>query len=476
MKHIDEKTLELYVLDSEGMENRREEIVGHIKECAACSLLYDEIRQYYAEVTEVQEERARAASQALTVQAVALEAEQVYGTGLQGERKLTLPARFFLFVVRRPIVASAGFVACFGAAILGFMNMFGPSPNVAPITDTNPLFARAKEEFLVVLNSQGQELWRKHVGQGFDADYLEARALDFHKYLVVTDVDGDRKNEVVAAFGGMNTWDSSKSVICYNADKSTKWSYKLSRKMTFGNETIEDAFFPRYLLVDDFDSNGSTEVIAVAANTPLYPNVIIKLDGKTGALLSEYWNSGVLGPPRVVDIDNNGVKEILITGANNGFHYAPLIILDPRHISGHSPAPPSHTPVGVSKGGEKYYILLPKSDLSAFSTTGNTEGNGLSVESDLIRLSTIETLGKERPSLVYYFDPNLKCNRVEDSNEFTVLHNKYRSEGKLSKPLNDAYWKELLRGVLYWDGDKFVNTPTMNKRYVEVAKSFKPLP
>ncbi len=474
MTHIDEKTLELYVLDSEAVEDRREEIAGHIAGCAACSSLYDEIREYYSEVTDVQNERAKAASQALTVQAVALEAEQVYGAGLPGERKLTMPARFFLFVVRRPVVASAGFVACFGAALLGFMNMFGPSPNADQITDKNPARARAKEEFLVVFNAQGQELWRKHVGQGFDVDYLEARALDFHKFLVVTDVDGDRENEVVVAFGGIQTWDSSKSVICYNADKSTKWSYKLSRKMTFGNETIEDAFFPRYLLVDDFDSNGSTEVIALATNNPLYPNVIIKLDGKTGTLLSEYWNSGVLGPPRAVDIDNDGVKEILITGANNGFHYAPLIVLDSRHISGHSPAPPSHTPVGISKGVEKYYILLPKSDLSAFSSTGNTEGYEMSVESEFIRLSTNETLGKEKPSLVYYFDHNLKCNRVEDSNEFTVLHNKYRSEGKLSKSLNDAYWKELLRDVQYWDGEKFVSTPTMNKRYLSAISALKP--
>jgi len=32
------------------------------------------------------------------------------------------------------------------------------------------------------------------------------------------------------------------------------------------------------------------------------------------------------------------------------------------------------------------------------------------------------------------------------------------------------YWNALRDSVLYWDGEKFVHTPTMNKRYLDTQK------
>ncbi len=50
MNHIDEETLELYVLESEEISTRRAEIEAHLRECAGCDALRKEIEEFYSEV------------------------------------------------------------------------------------------------------------------------------------------------------------------------------------------------------------------------------------------------------------------------------------------------------------------------------------------------------------------------------------------------------------------------------------------
>jgi hypothetical protein len=77
--------------------------------------------------------------------------------------------------------------------------------------------------------------------------------------------------------------------------------------------------------------------------------------------------------------------------------------------------------------------------------------------------------------LIYYFNRTMKCIVVQASDSFMKLHQRLEAEGK-TKTIADAhYFEQLRQGVLYWDGEKFVHEPTMNKRYVE-AMNTKALP
>jgi acetyl-CoA carboxylase beta subunit len=76
-------------------------------------------------------------------------------------------------------------------------------------------------------------------------------------------------------------------------------------------------------------------------------------------------------------------------------------------------------------------------------------------------------------SLMYYFDSSMRCARVDAHDEFVKFHKRLEAESKLKRVLDAQYFEELRRGVEYWDGEKFVNEPVMNKRYAEAVK--KPL-
>ncbi len=47
MQHIDEHIIELYVLGSELVEERRDEIERHFAECHGCRALADQIQAFY---------------------------------------------------------------------------------------------------------------------------------------------------------------------------------------------------------------------------------------------------------------------------------------------------------------------------------------------------------------------------------------------------------------------------------------------
>ncbi|MGA9364753.1 MAG: hypothetical protein WBW16_10325 [Bacteroidota bacterium] len=463
MNHIDEETLELYVLESEEISTRRAEIEAHLRECAGCEALRKEIEEFYSEVQSIREERSKATSQALTLRNVALKVPTYTEFGPLSQIPKTWPARVVLFAIRHPFVSTSGFIALLIAALLlGMM--------IKTAKDLNLAYARAKDEFLVAYNKGGDELWRKHIGPGYDSEKLRTGPrYEPDKYLVSLDVDGDGKQEVIAAFGlygGSVLWPMRDAVVCYNADGSNRWVSKLGRKMTFGTESFTDDYVVRQILVTDRNKNRELEVMALIGHEQYYPGVILRLDPSTGSVLSEYWHSGNLASLTYRDIDGDGIAELLAAGQDNAYDMASLTVLDPQAVSGHSPAPPAYTPNGIPAGREKYHILFPRCDVRKVASRKRNVGEFLSVQEDrLLGIGVAEEVDNSPYYLFYFFGDSMKCVRVEGQDKFVYLHRRLEAQGKLSRELDARYYEELRQGVLYWDGDKFVKEPTMNKYY-----------
>jgi hypothetical protein len=464
MNHIDEETLELYVLEAEEISARRGEIEAHLRECAGCEALRKEIEEFYSDVQSIREERSKATSQALTLRSVALKVPTYTEFGPLSQIKKTWPARAVLFTIRHPIVSTSGFVALFVAALLLGMQIKSPK-------DSNLAYASAKNEFLVAYNKNGAELWRKHIGPGYDSERLRTEIPGYEpdKYLVTVDVEGDGKKEVIAAFGlfnGSMLWPMRDAVVCYNSDGSTRWLTKLGRQMTFGTELYSDDYPVRQILVAARSEEGAVDVLALITHYAYYPSAIARLDASTGRVLNEYWHSGILGSLEHRDIDGDGIAELVAVGENNGYDMASLAVLDPRELSGHSPAPANYTPQGLPTGTEKYYLLFPRSDLKRFAShKRNVAESPRFAKDGLMRVYVAERVENIWHPLIYCFDKSMKCIRVEGEDTFINLHRRLEAEGKLTRKLDAQYYEELRQSVLYWDGEKFVKEPTMNKYY-----------
>jgi hypothetical protein len=462
MKHIDEETLELYILESDDVADRRAEIASHVKECAACAALLKEIEEYYTQVQDIHQERARATSQALTVRSMAMKVPTYTEFGPLSQIRKTWPAQAMLFVIRHPYTSVTSLAAVFVAALLFALQL-------TTIKDRNPAYARAKDEFLVAYNKQGQELWRKHVGSMYDAETLRG-SHDPHEYIATIDVDGDGRQEVVGIFSYQLNWPNANAVMCYSADGTTRWSFAFHRNMTFGAETFSDEYHPLLIMAGDFDKDGKVEIVVTEEHMTYYPMAIVRLNGATGEVEGEYWHSGSLPHPQHKDFNGDGIEELYFPGENNGFNKASLLVLDPRRIRGHSPAPPEYTPANVPQGEEQFYALFPRNDFVPFSVHKRNKTAYILFEGGTTLTAWVrESVDDGESGVLFQFDQSMTCQVVTGSDRFVTLHRKFEAEGKLTKKLDGPYYEELRQGVQYWDGEKFVNTPTMNTRYLEAV-------
>ncbi len=465
MNHIDEKTLVQYVLADEKVEADRKRIEAHLNTCAGCVALYGQIKAYYDEVSQLQKEQAEP-TEALTLRRMIVRVPPFAGS-LNAIPK-TLPVRFVLFVLRRPLVSTMSLAALFVGALLLLM------PKKA-LTDTNPAYARAKDEFLVVYNRQGEELWRKHIGIGYDFEsvYRNNQFVAMDNFATTVDVDRDGRNEIIAIFGWIPNPIAAKinEMVCYYSDGGERWKYEFNRTMTFGSEEFSNDYRFVEMTVADFDRNGKVDIVAVATHLPYYPCAIVRLDAQQGILEGEYWHSGVCSILFKTDLDGDGIEELIFGGANNGSNQADLLVLDLRTMNGHAPAPPAYTPLKTENGTEEYYVLLPQSDLNVAGPDKRNAVIGIRLTSDtLLEVTTMEIQGADRmhlPGVIYYFDSGLNCVRVDANDYFVNAHRKMVEEGRLKTVLNEQYYEDLRQGVRYWDGEKFVEEPTINRRYME---------
>jgi hypothetical protein len=336
--------------------------------------------------------------------------------------------------------------------------------------DRNPAYTRAMDEFLIVLNKNGEELWKKHLGPGFGGQ-IAVSTLS-----AVADVDGDGKNEIVVLPPQPESSSASslniKSIVCYNANGNERWRFDYHPKVVFGKEPFSgDYEFDTPLFLGDFEGNGKYEVVFAAHHNPWWPSVVGRLNAKDGSILSEYLHPGwITALPE--EVDGNGIRKILVTGYNNAFEKSALAVLDSRRMEGHAPATAAYTPQGIREATEMFYVLLPNPDLYR-SASDWPQGSGVSTNSSgLIEVRSARILpggksGEWVGVVVYfYFDSRLNCVKVKAGDDFANYHSRLEKEGKLAKKLDAQYLEELRRGVEYWDGEKFVKEPIMNKKYL----------
>ena len=466
--HLDERTIELYIFRSNLLKDRCADVKKHLNECAGCAALHKEIFDYYAEVEMLRSEQAHKTAHALYAPDRSIRALGHAEKGMIISQEPSVPRRLVKSVRQYPARWLGGLV------LLGIV-MILLIPRLTHY-DRNPSFARARDEFLVVYNKKGDELWRRHIGSGYDAKMAPLWIESYPDHALTTcDVDGDGRNEVLAVFGWVGArWSNSpllKDVLCFNADGTERWKYEVHRTMVIGGVQYADDYRVSEIMVGDYDRDKHPEVFISASHNPWFPNVIIRLDARDGSFLSEYWHPGGLQFSAQKDLDGDGVDDLLFGGQNNRLGRACVVVFDPRRVEGGAPAPKEYIPQNVSSGSEKYYLIFPPTDLEKGWVDVSNQVSNMTIRSDgLLEVVVWEKLQEFSPEVFYYFDSTMTCVRVRGSDHFTAAHTKLEKEGKLTKTLSEAFYEDLRKSVLYWDGERFVNYPTKVKQSNGIAK------
>jgi hypothetical protein len=473
MQHLTDKQLETYFLSRQEMtKDELRFLETHTTACVSCCERFEQLRAFYSELetelhaspTEQEKELAEQIfSKQFSTQHL-LEEPKTQVNVFQGYAEVIEPKHSFLFRLREfvfehPVQFSGSMSFAFG--LFAYLYFF-----VAPKQfDTNPTYARAKNEFLVAYNKDGQELWRKHIGIGYDLEKFLANnsSYDYNNFLVTTDIDNDGGNEVLANFGWMESSPLKNTILCFESNGNKKWKYEVHRNMVLGNETFADDYRIDLFIVKDFDKNGKTEIIAKALHNSYYACALFRLDANEGILLNEYWHSGHLQALKSMDLDNDGKEEILFGGANNGLNQAVIGVLNPNTMNGHSPATPPYIPQNQEWGTELYYILIPRTDIQSVAIQKRNTINQIKFYSNGIETIVMESLKDGDIPVHFHFDFQLNCTKVTDTDWFVVKHRQLEKEGKLTKKLNAEYWDELRQNVLFWNGKTFVKEATKNQ-------------
>lgn len=487
MIHIDIGNIEKLVFCPDELNSeQRAEYLQHIEVCAQCNENYEVMKEFLKsfqkEITNSPTEQEKDFVNKLLSENVVLpehslvrerRVEKAISTFFEivEPKKLLLPQKVVDYIAIHPIKSIGGFAIAVCLVILALFF-------VKPYTDKNPDYAKAKDDFLIVYNKEGKELWKKRVGDGFDAEYIEKSFIHGQAqnyYLNTADIDDDGINEVLVTFRYGKERNDKNVLYCFDSRGNTKWVYKFNRWINFGKEVFDDEYNIHQFIVGDFDKNGSKEVVFIANHTRFYPACIVKLNGKDGKFISEYWHPGSIRFLKNIDYDGDSIEEIMATGENNGYNLAFLSVIDPRFLDGHAPAPVEYTPANVASGIEKYYVLFERSDIGRHAYHKRNFGITVEFLSDHnFRIIVLEELkSSEYGFFLYFFNSKMECIKVDADDKLVQYRNKLVAEGKLQGEIDANYLENIRRGIRYWNGEEFVYYPTINKRYLEVKQRYK---
>ncbi len=351
--------------------------------------------------------------------------------------------------------------------------------------DKNPVIAEFAGESLLIKNKSGEIVVNITVGP---ATVRRANSVGNDNelwglhYVTFFDVDGDGMNEVFWV-----QWNDEKtaqpSKICCKSvlEDTLRWSIALRRALDFPRkpDAKSDYFYPSHIAAGDFDGDGGGELL-VSSTQDFFPALVLRLEAKTGKELGCYVHVGQIGSMKLVDLDNDGITEVLLCGVNNAFRKACLVVLDPRFISGHSPLAGNYVLTGYPAGLEKTYILIPRTIVGeVFSEDSkNNSAQAIFLQQAsrnfflLIRDASSRNppLSAKQLYLYGYFGFDLQVQSFGTHDDYDLTAEKLFREGRISRMPDYAYFEEYKKKMLYWDGEGWQNEPVMNRHYVEAMR------
>jgi hypothetical protein len=223
-----------------------------------------------------------------------------------------------------------------------------------------PLASASLEgEEIVATDAAGREAWRYRLPHT-DGTITPAR-------LLVTDVDGDGRPDVLAALQFIpHGSEGYGTVMLLDARGRLRWERPLDDRYRFGSTEYAPSWYPEDVVV--YRTGGSVRIAVAQHHHTWWPSVVITYDAG-GRPLDRFVNAGWI---RSLNITADG-RYLLAAGISNGFGGAVLTVLDLARPSGTSPAEGSSLPecANCPAGSPVAYFVLPWTEIAHPSDTPN---------------------------------------------------------------------------------------------------------
>jgi hypothetical protein len=466
MNHIDEHTIEMYVLGSGLVTERRGEIESHFKECHGCRTLAEQMEEFYQKAEEGLEEinPELAKSKALVRSRVGLPTmQEPYGFPAQYTPTTPL-AKVFYFIRRHPVTTVVtGFTAI--AALGWFLNdAIRNFSSDKVITDKNPSYPHINPNnaTIEIYNKENQLLW--FVPTRITNQISQTDLERLTQQIIISDLDGDKNNEVITTLrvGGGPLYKHPVTIFSYTG--TTIREIKFNEQVQFRGAKYEDIFGANEIICEDFESNGKKEIITVI-NCGRSPSILNRLT-KDGSVLGQYFHFGVA---QIAVKNIHGKRRILYFGQNNvdepdSLSFAVMCVLDPLKIIGKTEASDSRGFGLQVSNAEIFMIRFPFSDMNYVWKSLNEIERIIKTTTNGITTINVHTRGLYRgkhPIFEYIFNENMELIEVKYNSGTLQLRMESIANGKISGTIDKLYLDNLKKGVRYWDGKSWQKELTM---------------
>jgi hypothetical protein len=447
MQHLDEHTIELFVLGAAEVASRVDAIHAHLLECAGCRLSEERFRAIYAETERVHQDLQTANEKivpAVVRRRVAV--DQFYESDLVSVEPIrrNILDRMRSYAHQHPVATAGGGIVSF-AVLAGVVAMAVNAISEAPV----PSYAHLNPEqnLIEIYGKDYTKLWS--LPALAMKDWEGENTVLGTSRVEVADLNGDGKDEVVttAPLAGRNT--NQALVRVFDSHQRLLFEQEIGIPVEFRGVRYVDRMDAGPIAIAR-DSAGKAADIIVASSAGRSPTVIARLDAK-GNILGEYWHFGTLHGLYAYDLDGDGRKEVIASGTNDmndvlsdvRRSQAVFVVIDPCKLVGRNESRATRGFGFSISDAERTYIRLPHSDMEeALQVSSSVRTIRLTADSLLVvKLNNEDPL--KAPTFDYYFSKSLRLVSVKSNDVNVAIHARLKREGKIRSTLNDAYLKGL---------------------------------
>ncbi len=193
-----------------------------------------------------------------------------------------------------------------------------------------PAAASVTGNTLTVADDDGKELWRVTLPA---SPSIFAAVLENRSPVRLFDIDGDGRQEVLAAVQSPNPQDSDE-LLCYSSRGQLRWRWKAGGKVRTAAEDLSGKYAVANML--PWASGARRGLLVATVSVLSFASQVALLDDK-GRIQRQYWHAGHLHPMLLADSDGDGRQELWTGGIHNPSGHAVVVVLDPDLMEGASP-------------------------------------------------------------------------------------------------------------------------------------------
>lgn len=326
--------------------------------------------------------------------------------------------------------------------------------------DDNPALLESDGTTLFVKNKNGKVLWTKRV----DLGGIEISNSELLTTARILDTDGDKINEILLTQKiddkSLKLKDYS-CVYCYDKKGKIIWIYEFKDSVISNREELKPDYTVK--MVDTLKIYSKENLLLISNNLTSYTSAIFRINLKTGKRLpGTTWTAGHILEGEVKDIDNDGKKEFIGIGYDNGYEDAVFWGCEIDSLLKMRPTTEDYFLRNMSVAEMKVYIRFPKIDYDYYKqirTPTIISANFSDSQSQQeYRFSVGENAKIEIPNLSYKINYNLKDIDVIVTSGFRVRRDSLVAKGILNPPFTDTEeYKNIIKSnILYWKNGKWV--------------------